>query len=84
MFAARIDQLPPEEKSLLQTLAVIGKRFSLSLAKEVVGKPEEGLRRLLAHLQDAEFLSEQPAFPEIEYTFKHVLTQEVAYASFLY
>src|SRR5262249_39070043 len=30
-----------------------------------------------------EFLYEQPAFPEPEYTFKHALTQEVAYNSVL-
>ncbi|MBI3799272.1 MAG: hypothetical protein HY268_20195, partial [Deltaproteobacteria bacterium] len=30
-----------------------------------------------------EFLYEQPAFPDVEYTFKHALTQEVAYNSLL-
>jgi len=34
-------------------------------------------------LQEAEFIYEQPAFPEVEYTFKHALTQEVAYNSLL-
>jgi predicted ATPase len=38
---------------------------------------------LLASLQRKEFLYEQPAFPEVEYTFKHALTQEVAYNSVL-
>src|SRR5262249_55557977 len=36
VLTARIDRLPPEEKALLQTLAVIGKEFSLSLLKKVV------------------------------------------------
>ncbi len=45
--------------------------------------PEEALYHLLASLQRKEFLYEQPAFPEIEYTFKHALTQEVAYNSLL-
>src|SRR2546428_2659617 len=35
-------------------------------------------------LQSKEFLYEQPAFPEVEYTFKHALTQEVAYGSVLH
>src|SRR5712691_10723253 len=83
VLAARIDRLPPEEKALLQTLAVIGKEFSLSLLKQVVNQPEDSLQRLLSHLRAAEFIYEQPAFPEPEYTFKHALTQEVAYNSLL-
>ncbi len=83
VLAARIDRLPPEEKALLQILSVIGKEFSLSLLKKVVGRPEDELQGLLAHLQTAEFIYEQPAFPEVEYTFKHALTQEVAYSSLL-
>jgi class 3 adenylate cyclase/predicted ATPase len=83
VLASRIDRLPPEEKALLQTLAVIGKEFPLSLLQRVVEKPEEELQELLAHLQAAEFIYEQPAFPEPEYTFKHALTQEVAYNSLL-
>ena len=37
----------------------------------------------MAGLQAREFIYEQPAFPEPEYTFKHALTQEVAYGSVL-
>jgi class 3 adenylate cyclase len=83
VLASRIDRLPTEEKELLQTLAVIGKEFSLGLLKQVVDQSEDTLQRLLSHLQAAEFIYEQPAFPELEYTFKHALTQEVAYNSLL-
>jgi tetratricopeptide (TPR) repeat protein len=41
------------------------------------------LDRLLSRLQIGEFIYEQPAFPEVEYIFKHALTQEVAYNSLL-
>ncbi len=41
------------------------------------------LHRLLSRLQAGEFVYEQPAFPEVEYIFKHALTQEVAYNSLL-
>ena len=44
---------------------------------------EEALRRGLAHLQAAEFLYETRLFPDLEYTFKHALTHEVAYGSLL-
>jgi len=83
VLASRIDRLSVEEKDLLQTLSVIGKEFSWSLLKHVVDQPEEALQGLLSHLQAAEFIYEQPAFPEVEYTFKHALTQEVAYNSVL-
>ena len=78
-----MDRLPPEEKSLLQTLAVIGREFSSSLLRKVVTDREDDLHRLLSRLQAGEFVYEQPAFPEVEYIFKHALTQEVAYNSLL-
>src|SRR6266508_13256 len=83
ILTARIDRLSPDDKALLQTLAVMGKEFPLSLIKQVVSKSEADLQTQLAHLQVAEFIYEQPAFPEPEYTFKHALTQEVAYHSVL-
>ena len=45
---------------------------------------EEDLRRGLTHLQAAEFLYETSLFPELEHTFKHALTHEVAYGSVLH
>src|SRR6266542_2305807 len=83
VLAARIDHLPAAEKELLQSLAVIGKEFPLGLLQRVVARADEELQRQLFHLQEAEFIYEQPAFPEVEYTFKHALTQEVAYNSLL-
>jgi class 3 adenylate cyclase/predicted ATPase len=83
VLAARIDRLAPDEKTLLQQLAVIGREFPLSLVRQVVPQAEEELYRLLSSLQRKEFLYEQPAFPEVEYMFKHALTQEVAYNSVL-
>lgn len=78
-----MDRLPSEEKVLLQTLAVIGREFSSSLLRKVVTEREDELRRLLSRLQAGEFVYGQPAFPEVEYLFKHALTQEVAYNSLL-
>jgi predicted ATPase len=83
VLAARIDRLADDEKALLHQLAVIGRQFPLSLVRQVVAQPEEALYHLLASLQRKEFLYEQPAFPEVEYSFKHALTQEVAYNSVL-
>lgn len=78
VLAARVDRLDPAEKALLQTLAVIGTGFTWSLVRQVAGQPEDRLRYLLAKLQASDFIYERPAFPEVEYAFKHSLTQEVA------
>ena len=84
ILAARIDRLPPEEKHLLQTAAVIGMEVPVPLLQVVGELPAETLRLGLTHLQDAEFLYEARLFPELVYTFKHALTQEVAYGSLLH
>ena len=83
ILAARIDRLAPDEKRLLQTAAVIGKDVPFALLRAVADVPEEELRRELGHLQAAEFLYETSLFPDLEYTFKHALTHEVAYGSLL-
>jgi len=83
ILAARIDRLPADAKELLQTLAVIGREFPLSLIRAVVPKSEDELNRLLNDLQLGEFIYEQPAVGDTEYIFKHALTQEVAYNSVL-
>jgi len=83
VLAARIDRLPPEEKHLLQTAAVIGHEVPLPLVQAIAELPEVDLHRGLAHLQAAEFLYETRLFPERELTFKHALTYEVAYGSLL-
>jgi transcriptional regulator with AAA-type ATPase domain/tetratricopeptide (TPR) repeat protein len=81
VLTARIDRLSPEDQHLLQAASVIGKDVPVSLLRAVTDLPEQELRQGLGRLQNAEFLCETHLFPELEYTFKHGLTQEVAYAS---
>jgi class 3 adenylate cyclase/tetratricopeptide (TPR) repeat protein len=83
VLAVRIDRLPPEEKQLLQTAAVIGTEVPLALLQAMAEVPEAPLRLGLTHLQAAEFLYETRLFPEIAYTFKHALTQQVTYETLL-
>jgi tetratricopeptide (TPR) repeat protein len=83
VLAARIDRLPPEEKRLLQTAAVIGTEAPFPVLQAIAELPEAALHRGLDHLQAAEFLYETRLFPDREYTFKHALTHEVAYDSLL-
>jgi class 3 adenylate cyclase/DNA-binding IscR family transcriptional regulator len=84
ILAARIDRLPPEEKHLLQCAAVVGNDVPYALLAAIAAEPEERLHTLLAHLQAAEFLYETSLFPDLEYTFKHALTHEVAYGGLLH
>src|SRR5271167_906285 len=51
ILASRIDRLPPDEKALLETLAVIGREFAMGLVQRVVAKSEDELNRMLHDLQ---------------------------------
>jgi class 3 adenylate cyclase len=83
ILAARIDRLPPAEKRLLQAASVVGKDVPFPLLEAVAGLSDDELRRGLGQLQAAEFIYEARLFPDLEYTFKHALTHEVAYGSLL-
>jgi len=83
LLAARIDRLRPEEKAVLQAASVIGTDVPLEILQAIADIPREELRSRLGQLQSAEFLYEIKIFPDLEYTFKHALTHEVAYGSLL-
>ena len=83
VLAARMDQLPSEEKQLLQTAAVVGTAVPVPLLQTITELPETRLHRCLTQLQAAEFLYETQLFPAQVYAFKHALTHEVAYGSLL-
>jgi predicted ATPase len=74
VLASRIDRLPAEDKELLQTLAVLGREFRLGLVRRVTLRADDELEHRLAGLQAGEFIYEQPATGDVEYTFKHALT----------
>ena len=84
ILAARVDRLAPEAKRLLQAAAVIGKDVPMPLLLAIADTPEPEVRAQLTHLQAAEFLYETRLFPDLEYTFKHALTHEVAYGGLLH
>ena len=83
VLAARIDRLPPDDKRLLQTAAVIGMDVPLPMLHAVLTLPEAEVQTGLVALQAAEFLYETQLFPEAIYTFKHALTRQVAVESVL-
>jgi class 3 adenylate cyclase/tetratricopeptide (TPR) repeat protein len=84
VLSARIDRLGAEQKRLLQEAAVVGKDVPFALLQAIAGIPEQALRTRLAELRAAEYLYESRLFPDLEYTFKHALTHEVAYSGLLH
>jgi class 3 adenylate cyclase/tetratricopeptide (TPR) repeat protein len=84
VLADRVDRLPPEEKQLLQTAAVIGVVVPWRPLAAVSATPENQLVEYLADLQASEFLYESDLFPELKYTFTHALTNEVVYNALLH
>jgi class 3 adenylate cyclase/tetratricopeptide (TPR) repeat protein len=81
LLAERIDRLSPADKRLLQAAAAIGKEVPYRLLRATVEEDEGDLGRGLARLVAGDFLDEARLHPEREYTFKHALTLDVAYAS---
>jgi class 3 adenylate cyclase/tetratricopeptide (TPR) repeat protein len=82
IIAARIDRVEESLKRIMQMASVIGREFAFRILQTIMGMREE-LKSHLLNLQGLEFISEKQLFPELEYIFKHAMTQEVAYNSLL-
>jgi class 3 adenylate cyclase/tetratricopeptide (TPR) repeat protein len=79
---ARLDRLAPV-KEIGQIAAAIGREFSYSLMRELVGRDETALKRALAKLEQAELVFRRGEPPEAIYSFKHALVRDAAYQSLL-
>jgi tetratricopeptide (TPR) repeat protein len=82
IIAARMDRLEESLKRIVQVAAVIGREFAFRIL-ETISDMKEDLKSGLLNLQGLEFIYEKSLFPELEYIFRHALTQEVAYNSLL-
>ncbi len=82
IIAARMDRLEDNLKRTMQVASVIGRDFAFKILQSIMGVRAE-LKTHLLNLQGLEFIYEKNLFPELEYIFKHALTQEVAYNSLL-
>jgi predicted ATPase len=78
LLAARVDGLEETDKLVLQSAAVIGKRFSAPVLLRILGIPADEIAPSLAALEQREFVHRET---DTEYAFRHPLTQEVAYGS---
>jgi len=82
IIAARMDRIEDNLKRIMQVASVIGREFAYRILQSITGMSED-LKASLLNLQGLEFIYEKQLFPELEYIFKHALTQEVAYNSLL-
>jgi predicted ATPase len=76
LFVARIDQLPPEARRLIQTAAVVGREFPVSVLSRLSGGGD--VQADLRVLMRADLVRELRRFPELLCTFRHGLIQEAA------
>ncbi|HYN87733.1 MAG TPA: AAA family ATPase, partial [Ardenticatenaceae bacterium] len=81
VISARLDRLDEESKRVAQTAAVIGREFQREVLANVY-ENSAALDAAVARLQQRELIRERLQAPRV-YLFKHVLTQETAYASLL-
>jgi adenylate cyclase len=79
VLAARIDRLDEIAKQTLQAAAVIGLEFPVAVVAEVAEIPRRDIDAALHLLSDADLVYQLAAYPEVEYAFKHPLTQSVAF-----
>jgi tetratricopeptide (TPR) repeat protein len=82
IIAARLDGLPPDDKSLLQDAAVVGKTFWLGAVAAIGGQDRADLERRLHELERGRFVRRSRRSSvggETEYAFLHLLVRDVAY-----
>ncbi len=82
IIAGRMDRLEDNIKNTMQMASVIGRNFLFKILQAITGLRDE-IKGYLLRLQSLEFIYEKQIFPELEYIFKNVVTQEVAYNSLL-
>jgi class 3 adenylate cyclase/tetratricopeptide (TPR) repeat protein len=88
VLSARIDRLPESTKHVAQTAAVLGRIFAYRtlIATCAAAPPPEQIEEVEPHLSVLtyeELVRERVRAPELEYIFKHALTQEAAYEALL-
>jgi class 3 adenylate cyclase/tetratricopeptide (TPR) repeat protein len=81
LLMSRLDRLPAETKWTIQQAAVIGRIFLYRVLRWVADN--SALDSDLSYLEREELIRQRVSDPEVEFIFKHALTQEIAYASLL-
>ncbi|MHC4457489.1 MAG: adenylate/guanylate cyclase domain-containing protein [Planctomycetota bacterium] len=79
---ARLDRLENETKRILQEASVIGRAFLYEILKRITELKQE-IDQCLIGLERVGLIRTKSLQPDLEYIFKHALTQEVAYNGLL-
>ena len=82
LLMSRIDRLDEEARQVLQIAAVMGRKFYYRVLK-IICETIAPLDQRLQELQHAQLIRESSRMPELEYMFRHTLTQETTYKSIL-
>jgi class 3 adenylate cyclase/tetratricopeptide (TPR) repeat protein len=82
IIAGRLDRLGKESKRVLQEASVIGRSFLYEILQRI-SKLQQDMDSCLMSLEQMDLIRTKALQPDLEYVFKHGLTQEVAYSSIL-
>jgi hypothetical protein len=81
LLLARIDQLDPTDKAVLQRGAVVGRDFHYELLRLLEPSARAGLDSALDRLTGTGIVFRSGAGHEATYTFKHALLRDAAYGT---
>lgn len=82
VIASRIDRLDNDRRRVLREASVVGRQFLYDVIKRVATSVDT-LDPSLADLESADLIRERREQIDLEYFFKHALTQDVAYEGLL-
>ncbi|MBT8374865.1 MAG: AAA family ATPase, partial [Deltaproteobacteria bacterium] len=82
IIAGRLDNLEMETKRVLQEASVIGRSFLYEILQRI-STLQHGIDKYLMSLEQMDFIRTKSLPPDLEYMFKHVVTQEVVYNGLL-
>ena len=82
IIGGRLDRLETESKQVLQEASVIGRSFLYEILQQI-STLQQGIDGCMRSLEQMDFIRAKAIHPDLEYVFKHALTQEVAYNGLL-
>jgi class 3 adenylate cyclase/tetratricopeptide (TPR) repeat protein len=82
LISGRLDHLENETKRILQEASVIGRTFLYEILKKI-SELKDHIDGELSVLERLDLLRTRSLQPDLEYMFKHPLTQEVVYSGLL-
>jgi class 3 adenylate cyclase/tetratricopeptide (TPR) repeat protein len=82
VLSARVDRLDFKLKRIIQEASVIGRIFLYKIIRKI-SDTAGSIDQYLSELEELDLIRMQSVEPELEYLFKHALTQEVVYHGLL-